>query len=153
MGDDVWEDIENHGTAGIHFNLGSNKFPLDAVVGLVSSYDDITTVEGVTIEAATTELRLGLQKTWQTPYGPRPFISGGLTNITAEVEGSFENQSIYFEDTASGFWVRGGLLWTARKFFNFGVDAAYSSAEGTIQGIEGDAGGFHFAFTVGLHFD
>ena len=101
----------------------------------------------IKFESKTSELNVGIRKIWDRSRHVRPFIGGGIAFITGE----FSGFGLSDDDSATGFWIGGGVYWTLAEHFNIDLEAKSSSANVTLFGVEADAGGGHFGVLAGFN--
>ena len=150
LDEDDWEPVDEQAEIGFLLDFKGKSWPVSIAVDLLGSYaeDD---VYGVDIEGSTAELCFGVRKIWDSFEHVRPFIGGGIAFIWAEVEGERWGFSVSDDDTATGYWIGGGVYWTLAEHFNIGFDVRWSKAEVTLFDVDGEAGGSHVGFLLGYH--
>ena len=80
---------------------------------------DQTSVGGADFEATLKEIYLGARKTWGAPDHLHPFVSLGVSYVSAETDlagGGSEDGSSF------GLYGRTGAYWTFGEHFNLGAD-------------------------------
>jgi|GEM_PF-410746 len=102
------------------------------------------------MESRTSELNVGIRKTWDGFPHVRPYVGGGLTFAGASAKISGLGTSATDSDRGTGLWLGGGVYWTLGAF-NIGFDLRGSSAKVTIFNVDTDAGGGHFGLLLGYH--
>jgi Outer membrane protein beta-barrel domain len=147
-----WAPAEDHEEVGLVADLRSTTFPVGAEIRVLRSRSDTvfepTTAEFIRLE--TSELDLGLRKTWDGGPNPRPYLSGGVAKIDADL--TFVGTGTA-SDSATGIWVAGGVYWVLGGSLSLGADLMLSTAEvdfGTP--VKADVGGGHFNLWLGFHF-
>ncbi len=150
LDDTDWAPVDEHAEVGLVGDIRAANWPVSIEVRLLSSVSDTVLIGPDLVEMETSELDLGVRKTWGAGTNMHPYVSGGLAKIDAEVTvlgvGSVSDDGV-------GLWVAGGIYWVLGGSFNLGVDLMISSAEvdfGT--GVDGNIGGGHFNFLAGFHF-
>ncbi len=146
LDEDTWEPAEEQDEFGIEVDFKQHGWPVSIAIDFLSASGE-GTYWGVEFESETSELNVGVRKIWDKSPHARPFIGGGIAFITGE----FSGLGVSDDDSATGFWIGGGVYWTVAQNFNIGFEAKSSSADITLYGIEGDAGGGHFGWLVGFH--
>ncbi len=139
-----WEPLEEHSEAGFVADFGPANWPVSIEIRMLHSESDQSFL-GIT--ANTTELDLGVRKTWVSG-NMHPYIGGGIASIEAELDDGFTTVS----GSGTGIWLGGGIYWVLGQHFNLGFDFMSSTADVTIVGVNADAGGGHFNFLLGYHF-
>ncbi|MCP4632169.1 MAG: hypothetical protein GY855_04530, partial [candidate division Zixibacteria bacterium] len=146
LDDDDWEPIDKHDELGIMVDFSKKKWPVSIAIDVFRSSDEDNFL-GISVEGSTSELCLGIRKTWGTDNSIRPFLGAGLAIISAE----FELEWLDDDDSAVGIWLGGGVYWTLNKECNLGLVVRYSDAEVTLFNVDGEAGGTHLGLIWGLH--
>ena len=140
-----WAPWDEQSEVGLVADFGGVSWPVSLEIRILSSESDEDPFFLIT--GKTTELDLGVRKTWGA-YNMHPYIGGGLASIEAELDDGFTTVS----GSGTGLWVGGGIYWVLGRHFNLGFDAMISSADVTILGVDVNAGGGHFNFLLGYHF-
>ncbi len=161
LDEDDWELCEKHDELGISLDYKKKSWPVSIVIGYLSSSDEQTARycyydNGVGIVTAaykveTTELSLGMRKIWDGSPAVRPYIGCGIAQISAEAKVSFLGISVSDDDTATGFWIAGGIYFTISESFNVGFEYRLSQAEVTVDNVDVEAGGTHTGLLLGFH--
>ena len=148
LDEDDWEPIENQFELGIDAALGGDDWPVWINVGLFGSNaeDDLTVDEEV--EATTTELTLGINKTW-TGQQFHPYVAGGLAFVNTEVEFRDDFGSVEEDDSAVGLYLQGGGYWRLGSSFNLGGMLRFTAADVDVFGEDFSGGGVHLGLTLG----
>jgi opacity protein-like surface antigen len=149
---DFWKPVDDHTEFGVNFDMIEKGWPVSLDLGLMMSSDESSDNYG-SIEGKTNELYVGIKKIWVIRNFPlKPFVSGGLSYVSAEMEG--ENYYGYFDDddSAMGFYLSAGAYATLSKHLNLGLLFRISKAEVELFGDDVDAGGEHFGLFLGYHF-
>lgn len=97
-------------------------------------------------KSTTTEIQAGVKKFWQTGRVGRAFAGGGVTFASAKGE----LQGVSSKDNGVGGWIGGGYIFELGRHFDIGVNAKYSYAKATVEGIDTNAGGVHAGVLAGL---
>lgn len=117
LDEDDWEPVDEHDEVGILLDFRKKSWPVSLAIGYLSSSDEQTEAlyyPGIGIydtdfKGETTELSFGIQKIWDGSPSLRPYIGGGIALISAEFEGTIWGISVSDDDTATGFWIGGGI--------------------------------------------
>lgn len=147
---DDWEPLEEQSEFGVMVDFKKTNWPVSIAIDFLSSSDD-TTISGINLEGKTTEFAFGVRKIFDTSSNIRPFIGGGLANISAEMSAQLGGVSVSDDDSTMGFWLCGGIYWTFAESFNLGLHLRYSDAEVTMYNYTGEAGGTHTGLILGYH--
>ena len=155
--EDDWWPVEDQGEFGVMFDFAPSKdFPVNFAIDFLFSAAEETVYDPffgsfVEVTGYTSELAFGVRKYLVHPgLKMHPYIGGGLALISAEFETDDGFTIVSDDDTATGYWIDAGIVWTINHF-NVGFDVRYSDAEVTLYGIDAEAGGFHSGVVVGYH--
>jgi len=152
LDDGDWAPTEKHSEVGVVADAGLDHWPVSLEVRFLSSESD-TEFEptlGLSLKLETTELDLGVRKTWGVGTNTHPYLSGGVAFI--EADATVVNV-LTANDDATGLWLGGGVYWVLAEHFNLGVDLMVSSAETNFgSGPDVNIGGVHLNFLAGFHF-
>ncbi len=149
--DDEWEPVEEQGEFGIMVDWKKVGWPVSIAIDFFGSSEE-DNILSVGVEGKTSELCFGIRKIWEPTTHMRPFLGGGLTIISAELEiGPFNEK-----EPAVGVWLVGGVYFTPSEHFNIGVLMRYSDADevtfraGSLE-YDFDVGGTHAGLILGYH--
>ena len=160
---DDWDPLQEQSEGGILVDFKSENWPLSIAVDFLGSVSP-TEVDTVTVPGTgqvhgdwtgdTDEFNIGVRKYWGSHSVMRPFLGGGLSLISAQLEGK-TGRFDYVRDTdyGVGLWINGGVSWALLKHLNIGFDFRLSGAEVTLFDQKYKAGGFHAGFLLGYHWD
>ena len=161
LDEDDCAPTDEHDELGILVDYKEKSWPVSIAISYLSSSDEQTAdydyyYNGVGIgtadlERKTTELSLGIRKIWDGSPSLRPYIGCGIALISAEFEASALGTSVSDDDTATGFWIAGGIYFTISESFNVGFEYRLSQAEVTLFDVEAEAGGTHTGLLFGFH--
>jgi len=121
---DFWDPIEDQYGGGVTVDMGAPGSPLHFAVGLHGSVGTEDFNNPLLINDATgviSELSFGIAKVWETKGSTRPFLSGGLSFVRAEVEADTVLGDVDDNDDSIGVWVEGGVYWRLSPHFNLGL--------------------------------
>jgi len=104
-----WEPAEEQDGFALESSWGGTNWPVLIAADLTYHGGD-ESVEGIKFEGETIELALGVRRSFRIGRF-RPYAGGGVALINAEVTASGFGDSESDDDSATGFWVGGGLLW------------------------------------------
>jgi len=104
----------------------------------------------IKVESRTSELNIGVRKTWDGFPHVRPYLGGGLAFVRCSAKVSGLGTSVSDSDGGTGLWLGGGVYWTLGSF-NIGFDLRGTSAKAEIFNVETDAGGGHLGLLLGYH--
>ncbi|TBR22393.1 hypothetical protein EPO15_08140 [bacterium] len=150
-----WEPTERMGQLGLVTSWLPPRWPVALAGDLLFAGDDADArAPGGLGEqrGRTTELDLGVRKTWRPGGGAfRPYLGGGLSFITGRIELAGPAGTVTDEDDGAGLWVGGGLGWLVGKGFELGLDARLSRARTRLFGDNKNAGGGSLGVLLGYH--
>jgi len=155
---DNWRPVESQQAAGFSIEFQGADWPVAMIAGYLSSEGSATMYGlGYTmkIKGTTTEVSLGFRK-YLTENRIRPFIEAGLMRVTASLAiqtTGYYSGSAADNDTGSGFWLGAGINAMLSDAWSIGILGRMSSADVTLGGLNGEAGGKHFNFTATHYFD
>ncbi len=155
---DNWRPVESQQEAGFSIEFQGPGWPVTAIASYLTSEGSATAYgPGYTlrIKGNTTEIGLGVRK-YLAENRIRPFIEAGLMRVTAKLSAEVTG---YYSGTASdsdsgnGFWLGAGINTLLSDAWSIGFLGRISTADVTLGGLNGEAGGKHFNFTATYHFD
>ena len=116
--DDFWTPVEDQAVFAVEFAHEPEGSSIGWEIGLAGSADDAN-VAGINVEGTTGELYGGVVKSFQSPGSKlRPYIGGGLSYITAEVEALGAS----VDDSSIAAYVHGGAAVHLTEALFLGVD-------------------------------
>lgn len=155
-----WDPVNVQGEGGFLLDFKGKDWPISIALDFLSSYAEDTGTFSVPgagpitgdWDSITAEFNGGIRKYWGSASVMRPYIGGGLSFISAQLEtktGTFDY--VRDSDYGVGLWVSGGIIWTLTEYFNIGFDVRVTGADVTIFGETRKAGGFHSGLILGYH--
>lgn len=150
---DDWDPIEHQVGFGNTVDMGEPGWPIHLAFGLHASIgaDDTNSFNVDDIVGSVGEMSFGITKVWETKGGTRPFLSGGLSFVSAyyQVNG-FGGLDVDDSDDSLGGWVEAGVYWRLTSHFNLGLHGRFLGGTSiTIFGVEGDADYWQFGPMIG----
>lgn len=145
---DVGEDFESadrQTAVAVEYDVRGEAVPLGLELGLIRSSDDGETA-GIDFDATTTEAYAGLRYVWNAGPTIRPYLSGGITYLDAEID--FPAGSISDDDFAPDAGAGLDYYLGERWFVGIGIRYVFDS-EGDFLGVEGDVDGLSALFKIG----
>ena len=124
LDEELWDPLDQQGAFGVTVDFGGAEWPIHLETGFYGSGEQDLFIDNFTLQgdvsANVAELFLGVNKTWEPGGSIRPFVGGGLTTASVNVEilGNVED-----DDSSLGAYVHGGVYWRLGKRFNLGLDA------------------------------
>lgn len=151
MDEDDWMDeFQEQTEGGILFDIQKKDWSVCAVLESMYSMGD-DEINGVDIEVATTEVLLGVGKTWAPNATIRPYVRGGIVFASVEQEMSYGLESESVDGSGTGFGLSGGVYWSISQHFNLGLGVRYTKAELDVEGYDVECGGTHSGLVIGYH--
>lgn len=157
LDEDDWEPVEDQPSFAVEYSLEDPAAPIGWELGIAASKEDDDLVilnTDVDVEGTTQELYGGVRKSFGDPAGTvRPYIGGGLSLITAELEVSVPGDSESADDSSLAAYAHGGLTFDVTDSFFVGVDLrALVGSDLTIEGFDTDADYTQVAVVLGFSF-
>lgn len=149
LDEDDWEPIDDQTELGIDASFGGDDWPVWINVGLFGSNAEEDLAADEELEGTTTELTVGINKTW-TRRQFRPYIAGGLAFVNTEVEFRDDFGTIEDDDSAVGLYLQGGGHWRLGSSFNLGALIRFTMADTDVFGGDFEGGGVHLGLTAGF---
>jgi len=148
-----------HAEGGILVDIGQTGWPVNLAVDMLASSGDETLwayVPGYGYapykeEVDTSEVNLGLRKSWELASNMHPYVGGGLAFIHLDAKGTVLGfGTVTDEGDGTGVWLNGGIYWTVQSL-NLGFDVRYSEATVNMHYGDFEGGGGHAGLLVGYH--
>lgn len=156
MDEDDWMDeFQEQTEGGILFDIQKKDWPVSATLESMYSMKD-DEVDGIDIEVVTTEILLGVGKTWAPNPTIRPYVRGGIVFASVEQDMDDGSESVTLEGSGIGYGLSGGVYWTISQHFNLGLGVRYTKAELGVEYsgtelFEAECGGTHSGLVIGYH--
>jgi len=146
-----YEPVEQQATLGWSMNRHAEESGISYEIGAQVA-GDTANVGGVDITSANFELYGGPRYEWVLD-SVRPYLAGGLSLLTTELEGRVGVAGVSDNDTTLGLYLGGGVdfMITERFFMGLGLRSAFGH-EPELFGIEGDAAFTQFFLRIGSSF-
>lgn len=153
LDEDDWTPLEDQTAFAIEFAHEPEDSVIGFELGLAGSADD-TIVNGVDVEARTAELYAGVVKSFLRNKGAvRPYIGGGISLISAEIEASAGGQTVDDDDSSVAGYLHGGAAVHLGSAFYLGVDLrVLFGSEVSLFGFDIDADYTQLTAFLGLAF-
>jgi hypothetical protein len=149
--EDDWSPLEDQSEFGVTVDFRPSGWPVNLTMECGSATSEESRF-GITLEARTLELDVGVKKIFENSSIVNPFIAGGLAVVNIEASGDFWGFFDLEDDTTDiGAWVSGGVFLTLSNHFNIGVQAKYTEATTDWYGRDRDLGGPHVGGFIGYH--
>jgi len=146
-----WAPLEQQNAYGLEIDFRKWSWPFHIAIDAIGSdKEEDLLVPGtgrvVRHSAEVSELDLGVRKYWDHRPLFHPFVGGGVSLVTAEM------QSLGVEDDGDGvgFWLNAGISLAWTEHFNMGIEVRYSMAEVTLFGEDRTAGGLTWGGLIGF---
>ena len=147
-----WPDLDIHNSLGIIFDIKKDAWPISIALDVIDTGGKHKH-GGLEDLGHSTEFHLGVRKIFMNPHSKvLPYIGGGVSFISAEMELQVINSTTTQDDSDVGVWVGAGMYYEINPEFVLGFDARYSQGEVTLFNKERDAGGIFAGATVGYQF-
>ncbi len=143
-----WEPVESQGEFAILTDFGPEEWPIRMAVDLRLGASQVEDFLGFDILSTSWELNLGVRRVFETGSSVKPYIGGGLSLGGAELELDGVGES----GSGVGLWLDVGVDFGLGGSVSLGFELAFSFIPVEIVGIDTDAGGGHFGFTLGFDF-
>lgn len=149
------EDIQEQDMLGLMMDWGGEGWPVNIALDIVDSSKDSDENEfDVNVDGSTLAIDGGVRWYFVKGKAFEPYLGGGLSYISAEVDTDGDSNDIEFDDSAVGYWVNGGIKWVLGERFNLGGDIRWEKAELDVEDDLGDpqdieAGGLGYAVLLG----
>ncbi|MFA6013185.1 MAG: outer membrane beta-barrel protein [Desulfobacteraceae bacterium] len=149
---DYWDPVDDHTEYGILFDMIEKGWPISLELGLLMSSDK-SSDDYFSREAKTSEFAVGIKKIWSIRNFPlKPFVSGGLSYISADDEYEDFDGYLQEDDSAMGFYLSAGAYATLSQHLNLGLMFRISKADVDLLDDGVGAGGEHIGLFIGYHF-
>jgi len=145
-----WAPVERQDAYGLEIDFRKREWPFNIAIDVIGSdqeEDSLVSRTGRVVQnsAEISELDLGVRKYWDQNPLFHPFVGGGLSLVTAEMQ----SLGVEDDDDSVGFWLDSGISLALTEHFNMGVEVRYSMAEVTLLGENRMAGGFSVGALIG----
>jgi opacity protein-like surface antigen len=150
------EKVQEQDLLGLMFDWGSEGWPVNFAIDIMSSSKDSDDNDfNVNVDGSTLVIDGGVRwyflkdRTWE------PYVGGGLSYISAEVDTDGTSNDLEFDDSAVGYWINGGIKWVLGERFNLGGDIRWDKAELDVEDGLGnsrdiEAGGLGYGVLLGF---
>jgi len=151
-----WEPVDQQRQFGLMLAFGEERAAVHFAMDVFFASDDlgeVTVPPGALVGGSSTELAIGIRKTW-VHGATRPHLGAGANVIgVAEERRTGVSGTVTNEDRGYGVWVDGGVSWRIATHLNLGIEARFSSVraelgEGTAP-LDVAAGGIHVGLLIG----
>ncbi|CDT33696.1 exported hypothetical protein [Vibrio coralliirubri] len=138
------------------FGLKYSYFPMSSPLAITvdwighSSSDSLSTGKS---DSYISDFNFGLKvQPYVITRNLRPFIGGGLSIVSAEIDYLSSDSISKHKDVALGYWVGGGADYIVSDHWILGIDSRYVVAETDVSGKDKKLGGFGWGITLGYIF-
>ena len=147
-----WPDLDTHFAMGVIFDIKKDSWPISIALDIFDTGDEYKH-DGIKNLGHTTEYQLGIRKIFMDQNSKfQPYIGGGVSFMSAELEYQDSNNIMTQDDRAVGVWLGTGMYYEINPSFVLGLDVRYSYGEVTLFNKERDAGGLYTGLTAGFQF-
>ena len=149
------ESVQEQDMLGLMLDWGAEDWPVNIALDIVSSSKDSNDNDfNINVDGSTLAIDGGVRWYFVKGKAFEPYLGGGLSYISAEVDTDGDSNDIEFDDSAVGYWVNGGIKWVLGERFNLGGDIRWEKAELDVEDDLGDpqdieAGGLGYAVLLG----
>lgn len=147
-----WPDLDIHNSLGIIFDIKRDSWPISIALDVMDTGGKHKH-DGLEDLGHSTEFHFGVRKIFMNPHSKvLPYIGGGVSFISAEMEFQTNNTTMTEDDSDVGVWAGAGMYYEINPEFVLGFDARYSQGEVILFDKERDGGGIFAGATVGYQF-
>jgi len=147
-----WPELNTHFAMGVLFDIKKDSWPISVALDIFDTGDEYKH-DGVKDLGHTTEYQLGIRKIFMEQNSKyQPYIGGGVSFISAELEYQDSNNIMTQDDRDVGVWLGAGMYYEINPSFVLGLDVRYSYGKLTLFDKERDAGGLYTGLTAGYQF-
>jgi opacity protein-like surface antigen len=149
------ESIQEQDMLGLMMDWGGEGWPVNIALDVMDSSKDSNDNEfDVNVDGSTLAIDGGVRWYFVKDRSWEPYIGGGVSYISAEVDTSGDSNDVEFDDSTVGYWVNGGIKWVIGEHFNLGGDVRYEKAELSVEDdlnnpVDIEAGGLGYAVLLG----
>jgi hypothetical protein len=149
------ENIQEQDMLGLMMDWGAEGWPINLALDVTSGSKDTNDENfDVNVDGSTLAVDGGVRWYFVKNRSWEPYVGGGVSYISAEVDTSGENNDIEFDDSTVGYWLNGGIKWVIGEHFNLGGDVRWEKAELDVEDDLGnptdvEAGGLGYAVLLG----
>ena len=150
----AWWPVESQREMAFSFEYQGAEWPVTLLARYAFSQGLANVTESgftLKVRGTTTEMGLGLRK-YLTESRVRPFIEAGLISVKAEMSAEIAGYSAARDDSGIGLWVGAGVSARLSDAWSIGLLGRISSADVTLAGVSGNAGGQHVSAFITQHF-
>jgi opacity protein-like surface antigen len=146
LDEDDWGPVESQGEFAILTNFGADDWAVDLALDLRFAASEEESVLGLDVTSSSWELNVGVRKVFDTGSIVMPFMGAGLAFGGAMMDIEIDDES----DAGIGVWFDVGVDFSLGGPISLGLELSYSTIPIDIVGVDTDAGGLRFGFTVGF---
>ncbi len=152
LDEDQWAPTDTHGLLGVLADFSYWDFPLHIELGLNGSRDEASGRDE-DLEQSVGQFSVGAVLI--PDYGHmRPYFAFGVAAVTMEAEIEDAGGHDRDEDTSTGAYIGGGILWRLTPNFDLGFDARYlGGTDMRLFGNKVDADSYTVAMRIGYGWD
>jgi opacity protein-like surface antigen len=149
------ESVQEQDMLGLMLDWGAEGWPVNIALDIVNSSKDVNDNDfNITVDGSTLAIDGGVRWYFVKNRAFEPYLGGGVSYISAEVDTSGESNDIEFDDSTVGYWLNGGIKWVIGEHFNLGGDVRWEKAELDVEDDLGEprdieAGGLGYAVLLG----
>jgi opacity protein-like surface antigen len=149
------DNVQEQDMLGLMLDWGAEGWPVNVALDIVNSSKDVDDDDfNITVDGSVLAIDGGVRWYFVKNRSWEPYLGGGVSYISAEVDTSGESNDIEFDDSTVGYWLNGGIKWVIGEHFNLGGDVRWEKAELDVEDDLGEprdieAGGLGYAVLLG----
>jgi opacity protein-like surface antigen len=149
------ERIQEQDMLGLMLDWGAEGWPINLALDVVNSSKDTDDNDfNITVDGSVLAIDGGVRWYFVKNRAFEPYVGGGVSYISAEVDTSGETNDLEFKDSTVGYWLNGGIKWVIGEHFNVGGDIRWEKAELDVEDDlnnprDIEAGGLGYAVLLG----
>ena len=149
------KDVQEQDMLGLMLDWGAEGWPINLAIDIISSSKDSNDNNfNVNVDGSVLALDGGVRWYFLKNRAWEPYVGGGLSYISAEVDTDGQSNDIEFDDSSIGYWLNGGIKWVLGEHFNLGGDIRWEKAELDVEDGLGnsrdiEAGGLGYGVLLG----
>jgi hypothetical protein len=149
------ESVQEQDMLGLMMDWGGEGWPVNLALDVVDSSKDSNDNDfDVNVDGSVLAIDGGVRWYFVKNRSWEPYVGGGVSYISANVDTSGQSNDVEFDDSTVGYWVNGGIKWVLGEHFNLGGDVRYEKAELSVEDdlnnpVDIEAGGLGYAVLLG----
>lgn len=149
------ENVQEQDMLGLMLDWGADGWPVNLALDIVDSSKDSNDNDfNITVDGSVLAIDGGVRWYFVKNRSWEPYVGGGVSYISAQVDTSGVSNDIEFDDSTVGYWLNGGIKWVIGEHFNVGGDVRWEKAELSTEDdlnnpVDIEAGGLGYAVLLG----